>query len=80
MAIVEHFIIKAKDTKYSSLGCTWRRKANGETSVKMDNIKKLEKRELIKRPIKRQRKRDSDITWVEPELPAERFEKPEELH
>eukprot|EP00957_Ditylum_brightwellii_P176521 13443246-Ditylum_brightwellii.AAC.1 len=45
----------------------------------MDNIKKLEARELITRPTKRQRKRDNGITWVEPELPAERFEKLEEL-
>eukprot|EP00957_Ditylum_brightwellii_P209365 15361383-Ditylum_brightwellii.AAC.1 len=46
----------------------------------MDNIKELEARELITRPTKRQRKRDNKIIWVKPELPAEIFEKPEELH
>eukprot|EP00957_Ditylum_brightwellii_P035105 2661498-Ditylum_brightwellii.AAC.1 len=46
----------------------------------MDNIKKLEARKLITRPTKKQRKRDIDITWMEPELPAKRFEKLEELH
>eukprot|EP00957_Ditylum_brightwellii_P118832 9064265-Ditylum_brightwellii.AAC.1 len=46
----------------------------------MDSIKKLEARKCITRPAKRQRKRDSDITWMEPELPVERFEKPEEMH
>jgi hypothetical protein len=80
MAIVEHFIIKAKDAKYSGLGCTRKRKANGKTSVNMDIIKKLEARELITRPAKRKRTRDSNVNRVEPELPAERFEKPEELH
>eukprot|EP00957_Ditylum_brightwellii_P183095 13945689-Ditylum_brightwellii.AAC.1 len=62
MAIVEHFIIKAKDAKYSGLGHAQKRKANGKTSVNMDNIKKLEASELITRPAKRQRKRDSDVT------------------
>ena len=80
MAIVEHFILKAKDTKYSGLGRAHKRKANGKVSVDMDNIKKLEARELITRSPKRQRKRDSDVTQVDPELPAERFEKPEEHH
>eukprot|EP00957_Ditylum_brightwellii_P049062 3722413-Ditylum_brightwellii.AAC.1 len=80
MGIVVHFILKAKDAKYSGLGCAHKRKANGEASVDMDNIKKLEARELITRSPKRQRKRDSDVTQVEPELPAERFEKPEEQH
>eukprot|EP00957_Ditylum_brightwellii_P133725 10196050-Ditylum_brightwellii.AAC.1 len=46
----------------------------------MDNIKKLEARELLTRPTKRHRTRDSDVNWIEPELPADRFEKPEELH
>eukprot|EP00957_Ditylum_brightwellii_P016627 1250551-Ditylum_brightwellii.AAC.1 len=46
----------------------------------MDNIKKLEARELITRSPKIQRKRDSDVIWVEPEFPVERFEKPEEQH
>eukprot|EP00957_Ditylum_brightwellii_P060500 4593659-Ditylum_brightwellii.AAC.1 len=32
------------------------------------------------RPTKRQRKGDSDITWVEPEPPAASFEKPEALY
>eukprot|EP00957_Ditylum_brightwellii_P059750 4536039-Ditylum_brightwellii.AAC.1 len=60
MAIVEHFILKAKDAKYSGLGCVQKIKANGKTSVNMNNIKKLEARKLITRPAKRQRKRDSD--------------------
>eukprot|EP00957_Ditylum_brightwellii_P173268 13191183-Ditylum_brightwellii.AAC.1 len=60
MAIVEHFIVKAKDSKYSGLGCTRKRKANGKTSVNMDSTKKLESRELITRLAKRQRKRDID--------------------
>eukprot|EP00957_Ditylum_brightwellii_P036456 2760914-Ditylum_brightwellii.AAC.1 len=46
----------------------------------MVNIKKLEARDLITRPAKRNRTRDSNANLVEPELPAERFEKPEELH
>eukprot|EP00957_Ditylum_brightwellii_P067095 5092626-Ditylum_brightwellii.AAC.1 len=77
MAIVEHFILKAKDAKYLGLRCAQKRKANGKTSVNMDNIKKLEARQLITRVSKRQRKRGSDVTWVEAELPAESFEKPE---
>ena len=80
MAIVEHFIIKAKDANFSTSGHARKRKANGETSVNMDNIKKLEARELLTRPAKRNRTRDSNVNRVEPELPAERFEKPEELH
>ena len=51
-----------------------------ETSVNMDNTKKLEARELITRPAKRIRTRDSNVNRVEPELPQERFKKPEELH
>eukprot|EP00957_Ditylum_brightwellii_P210441 15364979-Ditylum_brightwellii.AAC.2 len=80
MAIVEHIIIKAKDANYSSSGCAWNRKANGRTSDNMDNIKKLETRELITRSAQRHIKRDSDNIQAEPELPAEIFEKPEELH
>eukprot|EP00957_Ditylum_brightwellii_P085199 6479587-Ditylum_brightwellii.AAC.1 len=80
MAIVEHFIIKAKDAKFLTLGRVRKRKADGKTSANMDNIKKLEARDLITRPVKRNRTRDGNVDWVEPELPAERFEKPEELH
>eukprot|EP00957_Ditylum_brightwellii_P071200 5412299-Ditylum_brightwellii.AAC.1 len=46
----------------------------------MDTIKKLEARELITRPAKRHKTRDSNANRVEPELSAARFEKPEELH
>eukprot|EP00957_Ditylum_brightwellii_P207501 15353263-Ditylum_brightwellii.AAC.1 len=60
MAFVEHFILKAKDAKYSGLVHTQERKANGKTSVDMDIIKKLEAKKLITRSPKRQRKRDSD--------------------
>eukprot|EP00957_Ditylum_brightwellii_P045065 3418177-Ditylum_brightwellii.AAC.1 len=61
MAVVEHFIIKAKDAKFSTLGHAKKKKADGETIVNMDNIKKLEERELITRPAKRNRTRDSNV-------------------
>eukprot|EP00957_Ditylum_brightwellii_P037336 2825886-Ditylum_brightwellii.AAC.1 len=61
MTIVEHFIIKAKDAKFSTSGRAQKRKADGKTSVNMDNIKKLEAIELITRPAKRNRTRDSNV-------------------
>eukprot|EP00957_Ditylum_brightwellii_P141808 10804704-Ditylum_brightwellii.AAC.1 len=61
MAIVEHFILKAKDAKFSTLGCAQKRNADGQTSVNMDNTKKLESRELITRPAKRYSTRESNV-------------------
>ena len=56
------------------------KKVDGNTTIIMERIKRIEARDYQSVPSRGRRTRESDIIQVEPELPEDRFQKPNKGH
>eukprot|EP00957_Ditylum_brightwellii_P110593 8435127-Ditylum_brightwellii.AAC.1 len=80
MSVIDHFIQKAKQSAYSGTGWERKRKVDGNTTIIMERIKRIEARDYQSVPSRGRRTRERDIIQLEPELQEDRFQKPNKGH